>query len=98
MNAQLVNLQTNDIVTIHKQPFHIGRAISYVDYCITDPAVSRMHCTLCRRDGLWYVADRGSTNHTYINGLMLKLNTDYRLNHGDELMLARVRFRFEEVL
>lgn len=98
MNAQLVNLQTNDIVTIDKQTFHIGRDISYVDHCITDRTVSRCHCTLRQQDGLWYVADCNSTNHTYVNGLMVVPNTELRLHHGDELMLARVRFRFEEVL
>lgn len=45
----------------------IGRAKSN-DICINDPAVSRLHCVLLRRQDGWFVNDIGSKSGTFVNG------------------------------
>ncbi|MGN0142578.1 MAG: FHA domain-containing protein, partial [Roseburia sp.] len=38
-----------------------------------------------------------STNHTFVNGLMLASNVETELNHGDRIKLANEEFEFRTV-
>lgn len=98
MRAQLVKIERFEIATIDKPVFRIGRERSYVDLCVADLVVSRSHCEIIHRDGHWYVRDCNSSNYTYVNGFRIPPNTDHCLSYGDEIMIANVRYRFEEVL
>lgn len=40
--------------------------------------------------------DRGSTNHTYLNDIMLAPGTEYPLEAGDRLQLSTSVFTVEE--
>lgn len=52
---------------------------------ITDPSLSRQHCTIVRDTHGWLVRDLGSFNGTFINGERV---TEQRLVHGDRLCLG----------
>src|SRR5579863_6803497 len=64
------------------------------DLLLADRTVSRNHATLERRDGVWFLADTGSTNGTFRNGE--RVNTATRLRDGDELRWGAVRYRFAD--
>ncbi len=50
-------------------------------------AVSRFHCEISAANGTYYVADKGSTNGTYLNGLKIERE---KISPGDELIIANV--------
>lgn len=95
--SRLVNLKTGEITVLNKPVFRIGRERSYVDYYIPDPSVSRIHCQLLCNETGWYLTDSFSTNRSYVNGIEIPPNTPVFVKNGDEIMLANVRLRFEEV-
>lgn len=55
-----------------------------------EQGVSRRHCVLRRQDEHLLIRDLGSTNGTFLNGEQLKPNTDYKVAHGDRIILARL--------
>lgn len=57
--------------------------------------ISRRHSRITFRDGIPYVEDLKSTNHTYLNGVELESLVPYRLQHQDELRLGSVLLRVE---
>ena len=52
-----------------------------------DPAISRRHCELVRKEGAWVVRDRGSRTGTYLNDV--RLSADARLEWGDRLRVGQ---------
>lgn len=94
MEARLVNRQTGESTIIDKPVFRIGRERNYVDLLVDNPTVSRAHCNLIRRNNTYYLVDMDSTNHTYVNGVVLKPRQETCLGDGDELTLANEKFVF----
>jgi pSer/pThr/pTyr-binding forkhead associated (FHA) protein len=64
------------------------------DARLDSPRVSRWHCCLTEVDGEVWVRDLGSTNGTWIDGRRVGCE---RLQIGEVLAIAHVRFRVEEV-
>jgi hypothetical protein len=60
------------------------------DCVISDLTVSRMHATLRRVDGSWWLADVGSSNGTSVNGS--RITDAVEVRPGDEIALGRSRF------
>jgi transcriptional regulator with GAF, ATPase, and Fis domain len=58
---------------------------------LSDPAVSRRHCSLEPRDGALCVVDEGSRNKTLVNGQPVTL---HRLEAGDEIAIGQTRLAF----
>ncbi|MFT4625384.1 MAG: hypothetical protein ACI8PZ_004052 [Myxococcota bacterium] len=57
-----------------------------------DAQVSRRHARLWEVDGIWYIADLGSTRGTQVNGETL--TGDHELMDGDEVQTGETRFVF----
>lgn len=62
--------------------------------------ISRLHCTILEKDGVFELRDESSANGTFINEVRLPQGKPRTLNSGDIIELARVRdggikFRFE---
>jgi hypothetical protein len=70
----------------------IGRQ-STCGVVIADPSVSRVHAEIVRRDGGWWLIDKGSTNGTTLNGAPVV--KPIGLNHGDSIVFGSVAVRFE---
>ncbi|HTT63258.1 MAG TPA: sigma 54-interacting transcriptional regulator [Bryobacteraceae bacterium] len=70
--------------------FSIGRSVNNT-LCVEDPSVSRNHCVLTWTGQEFTIADRGSSNRTYINGLPLQKHT---LRNGDEIKIGESLFLF----
>ena len=98
MAAQLIDLQTKKATIICKSTLNIGRNNFFVDLCIAEPTISRLHCRITQKADGCYLMDLNSANYTYLNNSILQPNTEYRLRDGDEIRLANVRYRFAEVL
>jgi hypothetical protein len=58
---------------------------------LTDPSVSRLHCSLEPRDGGLAVVDAGSRNKTLVNGAPV---TEKLLEAGDEITVGQTRMAF----
>lgn len=92
----LIRKKTQQKVFIDKPLFHIGKDESQVDFCIPDnSAVSRKHAAIVSRDGHFYFVDRKSTNHSYINDLIIPPEEEFELCSGTRIRLANEEFLFE---
>lgn len=95
-NPHLIRTKNNEEINLNKPVFRIGKEKSYVDYFIGDnTAISRSHANFISRDGEYFVTDTNSTNHTYVNGVMIQSNVETKLAHGDKVRLANEDFEFK---
>jgi hypothetical protein len=73
-------------VTVGREP---SNAIALSD----DNTVSRRHAVLRDEDGAYVIADEGSSNGVYVNGV--RISAPQPLRPGDEVQIGATRFRFE---
>lgn len=91
----LVRKRTGERIAINRTLFKLGKDASYVDYCIKDnPAVSRNHADILRKKDGYYLVDKGSLNHTFVNGKKLTLDEYRKLEDGCLVQLANEVFEF----
>lgn len=83
-------------ITIAYYPFIIGKQENLVDYLLNHDTVSRLHMRMDRDGDRYFVQDLNSTNGTMVAGRLLENNETVQIHHGDEICIARCRFRFEE--
>ncbi|HJU54234.1 MAG TPA: sigma 54-interacting transcriptional regulator [Pyrinomonadaceae bacterium] len=76
--------------TLTEDETSIGRE-SANRICLSDPSVSRRHCTIKREDDLFKVTDLESLNGTFVNDVPVK---ERYLEHGDRLRLGDYTFSF----
>lgn len=80
---------------VNKAHFLIGRKHAVVDgkvpffYIMVDG----IHCSIDLKKGYYFVTDSGSINGTFLNGNQLKKGASSKLNNGDILQLANLKFR-----
>lgn len=92
----LIRLKNNEKININKPVFRIGKEKSYVDYFIGDnSSISRSHSNIISRDGEYFIVDTNSTNHTYVNSIMLQGNSEVKIAHGSKICLANEEFEFK---
>lgn len=95
-NPHLIRVKNNEKIHLNKPVFRIGKEKSYVDYFIGDnTAISRSHANIITRDEEYFIVDTNSTNHTFVNGVMLQSNVETVLIHGDKIKLANEDFEFK---
>lgn len=95
MRPTLIRKRNNETVVINKPTFRIGKEKSYVDYFIGDnTAISRSHADIITRNGQYYIVDMNSTNHTYVNGVLIQSNVEVPIAAGTKLRLANEDFEF----
>lgn len=74
---------------INKEIFHIGREGGFADFYIGDnPAIGAAHADIFADAGHYYISDRNSVNHTYVNGIMISAGNSQKLVSGDVITLA----------
>ena len=95
-NPCLIRVRNQQQVTINKPVFRIGKEPNYVDYCIGDnPAVSRSHANIFRKEDGYYIEDTNSANHTYVNGEIVVSGSAVKLESGTRIRLANEEFVFQ---
>ena len=66
-----------------------------MDYCVEDnPTVSRNHADIVRKSDSYYLIDKGSLNHTFINGKKLEEGNFSKLANGCLMQLSDEVFEF----
>lgn len=74
ITVEINNLSTSEVKVVTITDYlMIGRADSPNSYRIAhDRAISKNHCKLYVENGMLYLCDLGSSNHTYINKRMIQ--------------------------
>lgn len=74
----------------------MGKADQGVDFKITDnKSVSRRHAYITNINGVYYLRDNNSTNHTYLNGEMLYSNIEVVIPDNSTIQLSNEEFFFK---
>ncbi len=95
-NPYLIRVNTDERIMIMKATFKIGKATRGVDYTVSgNGAISRQHAIITQRDGVCYIRDNKSTNHTYVNGKMLEEGAEEILTHDSIIRLGDEEFQFK---
>jgi pSer/pThr/pTyr-binding forkhead associated (FHA) protein len=71
---------------------NVGRG-DYNDLVIPEPSVSASHAKLQRREGIWVIADLGSTNGTFVDGE--RITDETPLGPGATIRFGEVATLFE---
>lgn len=82
-------------IPISYYPFIIGKQENLVDFKLDRSTVSRLHLRIDREGEAYRIKDLNSTNGTMLCGKMLENNEEAELHTGDEVCIARYRYRFE---
>ncbi len=69
----------------------IGRSASKSSLPISDTALSGLHCSLLKKDGMIMIKDEGSTNGTFVNGVPIEGN--FELHQDDIILLGSYEYR-----
>lgn len=92
-HPHLIRMKTGENLVLPEGEFVIGKSATNVNYTIADnPAVSRVHCTIIKRNGVYYVRDENSTNATYVNGERVLPGTEHLLLNNCKLLLGDEEF------
>ncbi len=86
-------LHQNRRIELSKLPFSIGKTECSLN--LKNPKVSRLHATIFQEGGTYFIRDEGSTNHTYVDGVILPPYTPYQLAQHATILLANEELRFE---
>ena len=89
----LLDIENNIKNVITDSLYTVGKSET-CNLCVSSRHISRMHAQIQVRNGMYYVQDCKSTNHTFVNGRQIDAGINYKLNSGDEITFADRRFRF----
>lgn len=81
-------------IVLDKNSLTLGKQKEQVDIFLAEPSVSRIHASIEKEADGWYVRDCDSTNGTYVAGKRLAGGGRHRLEDGEEISFAEVRFYF----
>jgi len=91
----LIRIRYNERIALNKTVYSIGKDVNHADYCIMDnSAISRMHANIISRGEEYFVVDNNSTNHTYVNGMMIPSNVEVQIINGARIHFADEEFEF----
>ncbi len=92
----LIRVSTEERIMLSKTTFKIGKATRGVDYTVSgNGAISRQHAIITQKDGVCYIKDNKSTNHTYVNDQMVEEGSEEILTHDSIIRLGDEEFRFK---
>ena len=93
--ASLYRLLTNEVISINKPVFRIGKERRYSDYFVANnDKVSRSHADIITRRGRYFIVDLNSKNGTYINDVPVPVQQEVEIHFGDRIRLANDEFEF----
>jgi hypothetical protein len=91
----MIRRKTGEVIFINKSEFAIGKSKTKADYPLeNNPAISRVHCIIVQKNGVNYIRDNHSTNHTFLNGVELEPGTEMLLKHKSVIQMGDEEFTF----
>lgn len=81
-------------VSITKSNFIIGRLENYVDYLIENNVIGKVHAEILVKEKQYFIKDLSSKNGTFINGIKLRSNMEYKIDNGDNVKFANIEYMF----
>lgn len=91
-----VESDTYQDIKVSTFPFFIGKLKTNVDYCLKKDVVSRFHAKITMEGDGYFITDLNSTNGTYVNQKALNTYEKVKINPGDEIAFADIRYQFVE--
>lgn len=92
----LIRVNTEERIMLNKPIFKIGKASRGVDYTVDgNGAISRQHAVILQKDGVCFIKDNKSTNHTYVNGKVVEDGVEEILTHDSMIKLGDEEFIFK---
>ena len=79
-------------IDLSKLPCTIGKMNGYVDCCIDDPSISRIHARVDLKEDRLVLSDLNSTNGVYLNGIRLNPNEERVIETGDEIRFGSLNY------
>lgn len=96
--ASLIRVNTHERFFVNKPKIVIGRDMNGLDCNIHDnTAVGHEHAYIITRGGEYFIIDNNSTNHTYVNKIMLLGSEEKRISDGDKILIADEEFEFRVI-
>ncbi len=93
--AFLIRKSTNERIEITTDSFCIGKSSRDLDYRIEgNPAVSRYHAKIIRRENGFFIKDTDSKNHTYVDREKIESGLEIPLTDGTSVRFANEEFTF----
>ena len=74
--------------SIDRNPYIVGKKGDRVNGVLKNSSVSRIHASISRTNGRYFLSDMNSTNGTFINGRRLEINETVALEDGDRVGFA----------
>jgi hypothetical protein len=85
-------------IVINKPEFLLGKNVESVDGPLQfNKAISRVHCKIMFMGNQYYLADMGSVNGTFINGVRLTDGKQAPIKAGDRIKLANSEFIIKQI-
>lgn len=93
----LIRKKNNEDILLDKPIFRIGKDRNNADYFIADnTAISRRHAEIISKNGEYYIIDKNSTNHVYIDDEKIDPNTEIKIVDKNTIRLGNEEFEFQE--
>ena len=94
--AYLIHSNSGTRLLIAKDRYVLGSKEGMTDYCISgNPAVSRRHAAIVNENGILFLQDLESKNHSYVNDRQLEPGEKLVIRNQDVIRLANEEFVFE---
>lgn len=87
------NPRQKDSIILENDCYIIGKLSSQSDIVLEHSSVSRVHAKIQRYGKDYYLCDMNSTNGTFLNGQRLAIKEPVKIQPGDEIAFARVRYQ-----
>lgn len=78
-----------------QEDMRIGKAVTNEITILDNPIISRVHAIISYIDGAYVIQDNDSTNHTFINGIVLNSGDVKELQVNDRILLGNEEFIFK---
>lgn len=91
----LYRRKDQSVYELDQNVIRIGKASDNEIPVYDNPAVSRVHAIIRRYEGGYVICDNGSTNHTFVNGVVLVGEQNKKLSAGDRILLGNEEFVFK---
>ena len=93
MRLVAINVPSVFELKIGERDFVIGKKETNDGVVLFSKTISRVHCKVTFKDGLYYITDLNSTNGTFVNAKRVLPDQPAVLNNGDIVRLADLGFR-----